>query len=60
VTLTEAGQTLIAEIFPQHEQFLDDLFQGIAAADKQQLIRQLAQVKTVIDRKEGSPDDPQT
>lgn len=60
VTLTEAGQTLIAEIFPQHEQFLDDLFQGIAAADKQQLIRQLALVKTVIDRKEGSPDDPQT
>ena len=60
VTLTDTGSKLIADIFPQHEQFLDDLFQGIAADDKQRLIRQLVQVKTAIDRKEASPDDPQT
>jgi len=60
VTLTDEGQSLIANIFPQHEQFLNDLFQSVSADDKQRLIHLLAQVKTAIDRKEASANDPQT
>ncbi len=59
VTLTDAGHKLIADLFPQHEQFLDDLFQSVTADDKQRLIRQLVQVKTAIDHKGASPTDAQ-
>jgi len=41
IHLTKKGERKIAEIFPDHEKFLDDLFKGLAEGEKNLLIAKL-------------------
>lgn len=42
--LTEAGRTLMDEVFPQHEQMIHELFSGLNRAEKETMIQQLKQL----------------
>lgn len=41
IHLTKKGEKKIANIFPDHEKFLDELFKGLADAEKNLLIEKL-------------------
>lgn len=51
VELTDDGERLISRLFPEHEQFLEELFAGMDVDSKQVLIEKLGELKQSIDQK---------
>lgn len=49
VSLTEKGEALIAEIFPKHKRFLNELLKDMDNASKTELIQNLLFMKETID-----------
>ncbi len=41
VSLTEKGENLISNIFPKHEEFLDDLFKDLSPIEKESILENL-------------------
>ena len=48
VDLTNKGKMLIAETFPKHKQFLDELMQGMNVSEKEVLIGRLVTLQEAI------------
>lgn len=48
VSLTEKGYELIAEIFPRHKEFLDNLFSGLNKDIKIELLDNLVQLRKIL------------
>ncbi len=56
VRLTEEGKGFIAEVFQEHEMFLDRLFKGVNTDEKRVLIKNMIHLQTsigAIDEEEG-------
>lgn len=48
VSLTSAGETVIKEIFKEHERFLEELFQSLSKYEKEDLISKLIHVQIAM------------
>ena len=48
VSLTEKGNDFIANIFPKHRDFIDNLFKDLNEEDKKQLLESLIQLRGVL------------
>lgn len=48
VSLTEKGNDFIANIFPKHRDFIDNLFKDLNEDDKKQLLESLIQLRGVL------------
>ena len=48
VSLTEKGNDFIANIFPKHRDFIDNLFKDLNEEDKKQLFESLIQLRGVL------------